>query len=48
MIKRWPVFEEQWPMLVFSVMVAAMVIFRHRANLARLRAGIEPRFAQRP
>ena len=30
-----------WPMLVFSIIIAALVIVRHRSNLARLLAGQE-------
>jgi acyl phosphate:glycerol-3-phosphate acyltransferase len=32
-----------WPLLVFSGLMAAMVILRHRGNIARLLAGTEPR-----
>jgi glycerol-3-phosphate acyltransferase PlsY len=30
--------------LVFSVAMALFILFTHRANVARLRAGVEPRF----
>lgn len=40
---HWPVFGEQWPLLVFAVLMGAMIIYRHRGNLARLRAGTESR-----
>lgn len=32
---------------VFGVLVAAFVVIRHRTNLARLRAGTEPRFSRK-
>ena len=41
---RWPVFGSQWPLLAFAVLIACLIIFKHRSNLARLRAGTEPRF----
>lgn len=41
---RWPVFGAQWPLLAFAVLMAALIIYKHRANLARLRAGTEHRF----
>jgi glycerol-3-phosphate acyltransferase PlsY len=39
------VFESQVPLLIFSVIMALLIIYKHRANIARLRAGTEPRFA---
>ena len=44
----WPVFGQQWPLLAFSVLIASLVILKHRANLARLRAGTELRLSHRP
>lgn len=35
--------RELWPFLVLTVALAALVVFKHRANLARLRAGTENR-----
>ena len=37
------VLGERWPLLGFCVMVALMVVWKHRSNIARLRAGTEPR-----
>jgi glycerol-3-phosphate acyltransferase PlsY len=42
--RRWPVFGGQWPLLAFAVLVAAMIVWKHRSNIARLRAGTEHRF----
>jgi glycerol-3-phosphate acyltransferase PlsY len=39
--------REAWPFLVMSVALAGLVIWKHRANLARLRAGTEPRIGAR-
>ena len=36
---------EWWPMLAFAVLVAVMVVVKHRSNIARLRAGTEGRFS---
>ena len=35
--------DRHWPILLYTVLIPAMVIFRHRGNLARLRAGTEPK-----
>jgi acyl phosphate:glycerol-3-phosphate acyltransferase len=40
----WPVFHEQLPLLIFAVIVATLIIYRHRTNITRLRAGTENRF----
>ena len=42
----WPVFGEQLPLMLFGVLVAVMSIYKHRGNIARLRAGTESRFKQ--
>jgi len=42
--RRWPVFDRQWPLLAFAVLVAVMIVWKHRGNIARLRAGTEHRF----
>ncbi len=42
-------FWHREPVLVgFSSVIAALVLWRHRTNLARLRAGTEPRIDKRP
>lgn len=35
--------RQRLPLLVITVALAAFVVYRHRANIARLRAGTEPR-----
>jgi len=42
----WPVFGEQWPLTAFAILVAVMIVYKHRSNLARLRAGTESRFGR--
>lgn len=39
----WPIFTTQWPLLFFSLLVAALIILKHRANIVRLLAGTENR-----
>ena len=43
----WPVFGAQWPLLAFAALIAAMIVYKHRGNLARLRAGTEHRIGAR-
>jgi len=42
--RGWPVFGGQWPLLAFAVLVAVMIVYKHRSNIARLRAGTESRY----
>ena len=42
--RRWPVVGGQWPLLAFATLVAVMITWKHRSNIARLRAGTEHRF----
>ena len=44
----WPVLGSQLPLLIFAAFIAVMIIYKHRTNLARLRAGTELRVGQRP
>jgi acyl phosphate:glycerol-3-phosphate acyltransferase len=37
----WGGFRVLWPLHLFSLVVAVLVVYRHRANLQRLRAGTE-------
>jgi glycerol-3-phosphate acyltransferase PlsY len=39
----WPVFGAQWPLLAFATLMAALIVYKHRGNLARLRTGTEHR-----
>ncbi len=40
-LRGWPVFGAQLPLLIFSILVAALIILRHRGNIASLIAGTE-------
>ena len=45
--RGWPVTGSQWPLLAFAIVIPAMIVYKHRGNIARLRAGTESRFARR-
>jgi glycerol-3-phosphate acyltransferase PlsY len=36
-------FEPRAPLVTFGVLAAALIIYTHRGNIARMRAGTEPR-----
>ncbi len=38
--------EVRWPFLIVSVTLAVLVVYRHRANIVRLRSGTEPKIGQ--
>lgn len=44
---HWPILGTQFPLLVFSLLIVAMIVWKHRGNIARLRAGTEHRFSPR-
>lgn len=44
--RGWPVFAEQSPLLVFAVLIAVLIAYKHRTNIARLLAGTENRFVR--
>jgi glycerol-3-phosphate acyltransferase PlsY len=35
------------PLILFALLISALAIWRHRANIQRLREGTEPRLARR-
>lgn len=39
---RWPITGAQLPLLCFASVFPLLLIFKHRTNIARLRAGTEP------
>jgi glycerol-3-phosphate acyltransferase PlsY len=45
--QHWPIFDGLWPLLAFAALVAAMIVYRHRGNIRRLRDGTEHRFGPR-
>lgn len=46
--REWDPFGRQLPLLLFALLVAAMITWKHRTNIARLRAGTENRLGQKP
>lgn len=45
--RGWDPFGGQLWLLVFACLIALMIVVRHRANIARLRAGTENRFGKK-
>jgi acyl phosphate:glycerol-3-phosphate acyltransferase len=45
-INGWDPFGHQLPLLLFSILVAVLIVVRHRSNIARLRAGTENRISR--
>ena len=43
--RGWPVLGSQLPLMIFGLLMAGLIVYKHRANIARLRAGTEPRFS---
>lgn len=43
----WPL-AQNYPLLILTGLMAAVVMFRHRANMARLVAGTEPKAGPKP
>ena len=44
LMRAYPFSARQTPLVAFAALVAFMIVYRHRANIARLRAGTEPQF----
>ena len=40
--------QDRWPMLAFTMLVAFLVVIRHRANIGRLISGTEARLGNKP
>jgi glycerol-3-phosphate acyltransferase PlsY len=45
--RGWPVFAEQLPLLIFAVLMALLIVYKHRTNIQRLLAGTENRFVKK-
>lgn len=46
--EAWGDFSRLWPLYVFSVGLAALVVYRHRGNVQRLLHGTESRIGSKP
>jgi glycerol-3-phosphate acyltransferase PlsY len=44
--RGWDITGAQLPLLIFSILVPSMIIYKHRTNIARLLAGTETRVGQ--
>jgi glycerol-3-phosphate acyltransferase PlsY len=42
----WPVFSTQLPFLIAGIFLTSMIVYRHRGNIARLRAGTEHKIGE--
>lgn len=45
---QWPITGPLLPLLCFAILIPILIIYKHRGNLARLRAGTESRFVRKP
>jgi glycerol-3-phosphate acyltransferase PlsY len=45
--RGWDVFGSQLPLLIFGVVVALLIVYKHRSNIARLMAGTENKFVKK-
>jgi acyl phosphate:glycerol-3-phosphate acyltransferase len=45
--RGWDVFGAQLPLLIFGVLVALLIIYKHRTNIARLIAGTENKLVKK-
>ena len=41
--EAWGGVRQLWPLHLFGVVIATLVVYRHRGNLRRLMEGVEPR-----
>ncbi|MEQ1843753.1 MAG: glycerol-3-phosphate acyltransferase, partial [Verrucomicrobiales bacterium] len=41
------VFAETWPIRIVLLVMGGYIIFRHRANIDRIRQGVEPKYGQK-
>lgn len=46
--RGWDLLGAQVPLLVFSFVMAGLIVYKHRSNIARLRAGTELRATRQP
>jgi glycerol-3-phosphate acyltransferase PlsY len=46
-IQKWDVTGQQLPLLAFAVLVAVLIILKHRTNISRLMAGTEHKFTRK-
>ncbi len=47
LLMDWDILDKQLPLLIFAVLLSGLIVYKHRGNIARLRAGTENRFARK-
>jgi glycerol-3-phosphate acyltransferase PlsY len=47
LFESWDITGTQLPLLIFIVLLASLIIYRHRGNIARLLAGTESKFEKK-
>lgn len=47
LMKRWSPLHDQLPLLIFAILIALMIVYKHRTNIQRLLAGTENRFVKK-
>ena len=47
LFRGWDPLGAQLPLLIFAAVMALLIIYKHRSNIARLRAGTESRFGKK-
>ena len=43
----WAILGAQLPLLCFAILIPVMIVYKHRGNIARLRAGTEPKYSSK-
>jgi glycerol-3-phosphate acyltransferase PlsY len=46
-IEGWSPLHKQLPLLIFAILIAVMIVYKHRTNIQRLLAGTENRFVKK-
>jgi glycerol-3-phosphate acyltransferase PlsY len=44
----WDALGAQLPLMIVAIVIAVLIVLKHRSNIARLIKGVEPKFGQRP
>ena len=44
---KWDVFGAQLPLLIFGVLIAVLIVYKHRSNIGRLMAGTENKLGKK-
>jgi glycerol-3-phosphate acyltransferase PlsY len=47
-LRGWNLLHAQLPLLIFAILMALLIVYKHRTNIQRLLAGTENRFVKKP